>query len=126
MQLQVQPSCRAGMLPMSVPVAPGADGATVLGTQGAGVGVPRAAAVAAATAGLDGVMHMPKVGMLTRGLWSMMLAAGGPPASVLLAGSTIRLAGATPKLHITIAAATISLGMTGVLCGQGGGLDAAA
>lgn len=40
---------------------------TVTGTQGAAVGVPMAAAVAAATAGLAGLEHMPKVGTLLVG-----------------------------------------------------------
>ena len=60
---------------------PGTQGDGVAGTQGAGVGTPPAAAVVAITAGLVGAMHMPKEGMLMRGLWSAMLAASfGPPA----------------------------------------------
>ena len=52
---------------MSTVDAPGVQGDAVAGTHGAGVGVytPRAAvvaeAVAAATAGFDWVLHMPKV-----------------------------------------------------------------
>jgi hypothetical protein len=39
---------------------PGVQGADVTGMQGAGVCTHIAAEVAAATAGLDGVVHMPK------------------------------------------------------------------
>ena len=48
--------------------APGTHGATVIGTHGIGVNTPSAAAVAAATSGLAGLMHMPKGGMLTIGM----------------------------------------------------------
>lgn len=96
----------AGMFPIKTVGAPGAQGAVVTGTHGIGVSTPSAAAVAEATAGLEGVLHMPKVGMFTIGLKSMMLAAGGPPAIVLFAGSTTSALGATPKLHAIIAPAT--------------------
>jgi hypothetical protein len=39
-------------------------------------------------------------------LLSMMLAAGGPPASVLLVGSTLSALGAIPNEHIIKAPAT--------------------
>jgi len=55
---------------------PGAHGAGVTGTQGIGVNTPIAAAVADATAGLDGVVHIPNGIMLTVGTLSMMFAAG--------------------------------------------------
>ena len=45
---------------------PGAQGA-VTGTQGIGVSVPIAAAVADATVGLAVDMHMPNVGMFVSG-----------------------------------------------------------
>jgi hypothetical protein len=70
------------------------------------VSTPNAAAVAAATAGLEGVVHIPKGGMLAIGLKSMMFAAGGPPVMVLFVGSTTREDGATPNEHIIIAPAT--------------------
>ena len=54
--------------------------ATVAGMQGAGVGTPIAAAVAAATMGLLGVTHMANVGILAMGLASMIFAAGILPA----------------------------------------------
>ena len=57
---------------------PGAQGAVVLGTQGMGVSTPQAAEVAEATVGLANERHIPKVGMLTMGLLSMILATGIP------------------------------------------------
>ena len=49
-------------------IAPGTQGLVVMGTQGAGVGVPSAAAVAAMTAGLAGDVHMPKGMMFVIGM----------------------------------------------------------
>lgn len=57
-QVKVEVSFRAGWLPMSTVGAPGAQGAAVAGMQGAGVGTPSAAEVAAITAGFDGAEHM--------------------------------------------------------------------
>lgn len=71
---------RAGMLPIRTVGDPGAHGAAVTGTQGMGVRTPNAAAVAAATVGLEGELHMPNGGMLEMGMLSMMVAASGPPA----------------------------------------------
>ena len=47
--------------------APGIHGAGVTGMHGIGVRTPNAAAVAAATAGFVGVMHIPNGGMFTIG-----------------------------------------------------------
>src|SRR5215472_17502116 len=58
----------AGMPPISTVGAPGSQGAGVAGTQGIGVSTPIAAAVAAATVGLAGLMHSPKGGMLASGM----------------------------------------------------------
>ena len=58
-------SFRAGMLPISTVGDPGIHGAGVTGTHGAGVGTPKAADVAAITAGFEGALHIPNVGMLT-------------------------------------------------------------
>jgi hypothetical protein len=98
MHISFEVESSAGMLPMSTVGAPGAHGATVAGTQGIGVSTPRAAAVAVITTGLLGEEHMPKGGMFTIGLLSMMVAAG-VPVSVLFSGSTMSEAGAAPKLH---------------------------
>ena len=56
--------------------APTIHGEAVAGTHGIGVRTPLAAAVADATVGFVGAEHVPKVGMFTIGLWSIMLAAG--------------------------------------------------
>jgi hypothetical protein len=70
---------------------------------GMGVSTPSAAAVAAATAGLAGQVHMPKDMMFTMGTWSMMFAAGMLLVFMRLAGNTTRLLGAMPKVHCRVA-----------------------
>ena len=91
------------MLPIMTVGDPGAHGAAVTGTQGMGVSTPSAAAVAAATVGFEGELHIPNGGIFAIGMLSMIVAAEGPPAMVAFAGSTTRLLGATPKLHCIIA-----------------------
>jgi hypothetical protein len=59
---------RAGIFLRRTLGEPGAQGLDVTGTQGAGVGVPNAAAVAAATAGFVWVMHMVKGMIFTTGI----------------------------------------------------------
>ncbi len=115
MQVQVETLSKAGMPPSMTVEAPGAQGATVFGTQGIGVNTPKAAAVAAATVGLAGEMQTPNVGMFTIGLLSMMLAAG-VPIMVLLFGSTLNAEGAAPKLHIIIEPAVINIGIARSFC----------
>lgn len=110
LHMQVDVLLRAGCLPIKTVGEPGAQGAAVAGMQGMGVNTPRAAAVAEATVGLAKDMHMPKVGMFTMGLESMMVAAG-VPAMVLLAGRTLRAAGAAPKEQAIIAPETTSCPM---------------
>jgi hypothetical protein len=93
---------RAGM-PRTMAVGePGAQGADVTGMQGIGVRTPSAAAVAEATVGFASDVHIPKGGMLAIGLLSMMFAAGLFSA-VTVGSMTIKLDGATPKLHIITA-----------------------
>ena len=60
------------------------------------------AAVAEATAGFDIELHMPKGGMFTNGLLSLIFAHGVMPVT-LFAGRTTNVLGATPKLHWSIA-----------------------
>src|SRR5215211_3926741 len=67
---QVQVELRAGWPLISTVGEPGIHGAVVTGMHGWGVSVPMAAAVAAATCGLLGVVHIPKGGMLAMGWWS--------------------------------------------------------
>jgi hypothetical protein len=93
----------AGILPIITVGEPGTHGAAVLGTQGMGVKTPNAAEVAAATCGLAMELHIPKGNIFTIGLLSIMVAAGRFDVSTPLVGSTIRVAGATPKVHDIIA-----------------------
>ena len=104
--MQVEVLFRAGIPPIETVGEPGVHGAAVLGMQGWGVRTPIAAAVAAATCGFAGDMHIPNVGMFTIGFESMMVAAGVPPAVVLLVGKTFSVAGAAPKEHVIIAPET--------------------
>ena len=83
--------------------APATHGVVVAGIQGIGVSTPRAAAVAEATTGLDGVVHIPKGMILTIGMWSMMLAANCPLIVVRLIGSTESTEGAIPIVHMSCA-----------------------
>jgi hypothetical protein len=55
------------MEPIMTLGAPGTHGVEVAGRQGAGVGTPIAAAVAAATTGLAGQVHIPKGMMFIKG-----------------------------------------------------------
>ena len=85
----------------------------VTGTQGIGVSTPDAAAVADATAGLEGVMHMPNDMMLTKGTWSMMFAAGWLPDMTRFTGSTVSgdVPGGTAIAHFSSAPLTTWIGM---------------
>jgi hypothetical protein len=79
--------------------APGTQGEIVTGMHGIGVGTPNAAAVAAATDGFAGDIHMPNGMMFTSGTWSMMFASGCSAVFTRLMGSTVRLLGVIPMLH---------------------------
>jgi hypothetical protein len=83
--------------------SPGTQG-VVTGIHGIGVNTPSAAAVAAATSGLLGVMHMPNGGIFAIGAKSMMVAEGA--VANTFGASTIREDGATPNVHIIIAPIT--------------------
>jgi hypothetical protein len=50
-------------------------------------------------------MHIPNGGMFTMGCMSMMLAEGGPAHRVRLVGSTLKVLGAIPNVHIIMAPA---------------------
>jgi S-adenosylmethionine synthetase len=94
---------RAGLYLIVTVAEPGIQGAVVTGTHGAGVGTPSAAAVAAATAGLDWVVHIPKGIIFFIGMLSMIVADGMFAEFVIFSGVIIRLLGAAPKLHCNIA-----------------------
>jgi hypothetical protein len=94
---------RAGILPIKTVGEPGAHGETVFGIQGCGVKTPSAADVAAATWGLARELHVPKGMMLAIGLLSIIVAAGWFDVITLLAGNTVSVPGAAPKVHIIVA-----------------------
>lgn len=99
---------------MSTSSVPGTHGATVAGTQGMGVSTPRAADVAEATSGLANEEHIPKVGTLTIGAKSIMVAAGILLVKVRFVGRTTNEAGATPKEQVIIAPIHTCSGMVKV------------
>ena len=85
---------------------PGIQGVVTAGMQGIGVNAPMAAAVAAATVGLEGVVHIPKGMMFTIGAKSMMLPLGTLLNILVRTGSTTSDEGAIPNVHIIIAPVT--------------------
>jgi len=68
MHISVHVLSSVGLLAKSTVGAPGTQGAVVTGMQGIGVSTPMAAAVAAATVGFAGDMHMPNDMTFTMGL----------------------------------------------------------
>ena len=80
--------------------APATQGSVVAGMHAIGVNTPSAAAVAAATIGLEGLVHIPKGVIFAIGTWSMMVAAG-VPVITRLSGSTFSVAGAFPNEHFS-------------------------
>ncbi|KVD67915.1 hypothetical protein WI88_33210 [Burkholderia ubonensis] len=96
----------AGCPPINTVGAPGTHGAAMTGTQGIGVSTPIAAAVAAATAGFAGELHMANVGIFKSGLESITVAAGRPSTMTLATGATTSVASAAPKVQLSIAPST--------------------
>ena len=80
----------------------GAQGATVAGTHALGVSTPNAAAVAAATAGLAGLEHIPKVVHLL----SIIVAAGIPPIITVCCEETGSTIGTVPNEQVQTAVLT--------------------
>jgi hypothetical protein len=107
LHISVFPAINAGLLAIITLLEPGAHGAVVNGTHGIGVNTPAAAVVADATVGLARDWHMPNGKMLVMGILSMIVAAGMLLIMTLLAGNTIKLEGAKPKLQVIIAPITI-------------------
>ena len=75
LHMQIETLSSAGWLSSRSVIAPGTQGVIVAGIQGCGVSTPSAAEVAAATAGLAMLVHMPNGMMLTIEMWSVMFAA---------------------------------------------------
>lgn len=111
MQFSVQLLFKAGIFPINTSGVPGVHGVTVAGTQGIGVNTPKAAAVAAATAGLAMDEHIPKGGIFTIGSLSIMVAAGISLVFTRLVGNTIREEGATPNGQVIMAPIHTCTGM---------------
>src|SRR5271165_1790350 len=109
--ISVEVSSRVGISASITVGAPGTHGATVMGMQGIGVSTPRAAAVAAATIGLAGDMHMPNGMMLTSGMLSMMLASGTSSVITRFVGRTMSVPGAMPMVHIKDAPMQVCIGI---------------
>src|ERR1700721_1071066 len=86
MHIRVKVLSSVAMSPSITVGAPGTHGATVMGMHGIGVSTPIAAAVAAATIGLAGDMHMPNGMMFTIGTLSSSFASGIYTATPLCAG----------------------------------------
>jgi hypothetical protein len=100
---------------------PGIHGAVVTGMHGCGVSVPSAAAVAAATWGLLGVVHMPNGGMDAIGLLSWIVAASAPPAwTGAPCGIAVSVLGARPNEHVRAAPAVTWIATSRVCVLRGG------
>jgi hypothetical protein len=106
MQVHIDILSSAGILPSITVAAPGVHGAVVAGTHGIGVSTPRAAAVAAATSGFAGLMHIPNGAMFAIGAKSMIVAAGILEQFTIGVGSAVSVDGAMPIVHIIIAPET--------------------
>ena len=93
-------------LPPAIVVAldPGIH-AVVAGMQGCGVRTPSAAAVAAATIGLAGFLHIPMVGILAMGAASWIVATGLPSIRNFCWLVTISGPPTSPKGHMSCAVA---------------------
>ena len=98
----LQLSSKAGILDINC-LPPGVHGYETTGTQGIGVRTPIAAAVAEATVGLAIDWHIPNGIMLTMGLLSIILAIGLFCTIGRIGSATIKVDGAIPKLHCSIA-----------------------
>jgi hypothetical protein len=91
---------------------PGVHGAGTVGRHGCGVRTPAAAAVAAATCGLRGEVHIPNGARFTVGLMSCTVAAGAElPNEVPLRGGIERDDGEVPIEQDRLAPCTTSLGI---------------
>ena len=74
-------------------------GDDITGMQGIGVNVPKAAAVAAATAGFVIVVHVPKGLIFSKGILSLIVAMGKPDTNAEVLGNVQSTDGAAPNEH---------------------------
>jgi hypothetical protein len=98
---------RAGIPPIITVGDPGAH-TEVTGVHGIGVKTPKAAAVAAATAGFARLMHIPKGMTSAKGVAEFILPAGMLCPMVRANGKTSRTLGAIPKVQAQTALETVS------------------
>jgi len=96
------PNVRQGFPPTRTVGAPGVQVPAITGMQGWGVRTPRAAAVAAATWGFDGVVHIPKGVMFTMGAASVIVSAGLPPTNTVKLLVEVKFPGVVPKVHMQV------------------------
>jgi hypothetical protein len=91
----------AGYPPTNTVGLPGAHGAEVLGTQGAGV---KKTGGGRLVAGLATLLHIPNVGMFAIGLLSIIVPVGAEVSTVVWELTT-KVEGAVPKLQSILAPA---------------------
>jgi hypothetical protein len=90
---------------------PGVHGETTAGMHGCGVSTPRAAAVAAATWGLAGDMHIPKDAMLAIGAKSMIEPTGMSLHVTVGLAVAVNVPGAGLIVQASMAPVTTSCGI---------------
>jgi hypothetical protein len=101
-QFNIQLASSIGMPPKKTEADPGLHGPAGAGMHGMGVRTPRAAAVAAATAGFARLIQTPKEGTFSIGMISVILpACMGPPTTG--GGRKVNVPGAAPIVHTAIA-----------------------
>ncbi len=106
LHMHIDALSNAVIFPCVTVIPPGVQGLEVIGMQGIGVNTPNAAAVAAATVGLAMLMHIPNGTIFTMGAKSMTVAAGIFEHVTPVTGSTVRVLGAAPNVHIVVAPET--------------------
>lgn len=111
MHWQIEPAASAGCPEIFVVGEPGCHGPVGTGTQGIGVRVPSAAAVADATVGFDRLVHIANGGMFMPGTMLVMTAAGRPSMVTVACGRADKVDGAVPKVHSNEAPVTAFGGM---------------
>jgi uracil phosphoribosyltransferase len=100
MHIQTSPELTTGPVGNTTVGFTGTHGETTIGTHGIGVRTPSFAAVAAATVGLDGVLHIPKVMIFIIGIKSEIETTGIPQAKTGVFGIIVNEEEATPNEHL--------------------------
>lgn len=101
---------RAGLPPINSFGLPGIQGPAITGIQGMGVSTPKAAAVALATFGFEGLLHIPKGIIFTMEMLSMIDARAWE-LMTLAAGRTFNTDGAVPNEQVMDAPAQTQHGI---------------